>query len=84
MKNKKFLLLALLLCSLAWQQATPQSRGPTPGELYITGMYAIYPDDPFNALIHTNNYGRNFTLKYLYQYGSDNTPIGFILSLIHI
>ncbi len=78
---KRKILLVLFIAVMGMGNIYPQaSRGPTPGEIYIKGRYAVHPNDPFNMLIHTNNYGRNFTQKYLYQDGSDNTPIGQVLA----
>ena len=57
------------------------SRGPTTGELYITGKYAVYADEAsFTMLIHTHNHGRNFTQKYLYQDESENIRIEQVLA----
>ncbi len=82
MKNKIYLVLFIAIIGISNINAQV-SRGPTSGELYITGKYAIdvgtYYEE-FSILIHSDNYGRNFTQKYLYQYDSGNTLLGQVLA----
>lgn len=80
MKSKLLLMLTTPILCIGSLNAQ-LSRGPTPGELYITGKYAIFSDDAsFTMLIYTHNHGRNFTQKCIYQDESDNTYIEQVLA----
>ncbi len=59
-----------------------QSRGPTPGELYINMAWydPYWAENPnyYTMIIHTDDYGKTFTQKYVYQQESDGMPIARI------
>ena len=76
---KRKLLMVLWIALLGIGRTNAQSRGTTPGELYIAmDWYEPYwAENPnyFTMIIHTDDYGKTFTQKYVYQQESDGMPI---------
>jgi len=70
---KQLILLTILIIPIL---VNAQSRGPNPGEIYISTTWYYTDYEKYDMIIYSDNHGKNFTPTYIYQLGTNEMPVG--------
>ena len=64
---KHLMLLTILIIPLL---AKAQTRGPNPGEIYVSTEWYYTDEEKYDMIIYSDNHGKNFRPIYVYELNS--------------